>query len=91
MEILTSYDFVIEHLEGKQNPAVGQLSRPDSQIGYEHITGWLLATIPVQTTITESYGDLVPVINTAQETYIVATKTQLTSVDVSIAEGSRRR
>jgi len=34
-EILSSYDFVIEHLEGSKNPADGPSRRPDYEIGYE--------------------------------------------------------
>jgi hypothetical protein len=37
-EILSSYDFVIEHLEGKKNPADEPSRRPDYEIGYERPT-----------------------------------------------------
>ena len=57
-EILSSYDFVIEHLEGKKNPAKGPSRGPDYEIGYEDTTAKLLATFAA-TTITESYDDLV--------------------------------
>jgi hypothetical protein len=66
-EILSSYDFVIEHLEGKRNPADGPSRRPDYEIGYEHMTAKLRATLAA-TTITESYDDLLPEIKAAQET-----------------------
>jgi hypothetical protein len=52
-EILSSYDFVIEHLEGKKNPADGPSRRPDYEIGSENMTAKLLATLAA-TTITES-------------------------------------
>jgi hypothetical protein len=40
-EILSSYDFVIEHLEGKQNPADGPSKRPNYEISYENMTAKL--------------------------------------------------
>jgi len=42
-EILTSYDFVSEHLAGNRNPADGPSGRPDYEIGYERPTARLLA------------------------------------------------
>jgi len=58
-----SYDFVIEHLEGKKNPADGPSRRPDYEIGYEGPTAQLLATVAA-TTI-EPYDDLLREIKTA--------------------------
>jgi len=34
-ETLTVYDFVIEHLEGGQNPAAGSSTHPNPKIGYK--------------------------------------------------------
>jgi len=66
-EILSSYDFVIEHLEGKKNPADGPSRRPDYEIGYERPTAQLLATLATNITV-EPYDDLLPAIKAAQET-----------------------
>jgi hypothetical protein len=66
-EILSSYHFVIEHLEGKKNPADGPSRRPDYEIGYERPTAQLLATLATNITI-EPYDDLLPAIKAAQET-----------------------
>jgi len=62
-EILSSYDIVIEHLEGKKNPADGPSRRPDYEIGYERPIARLLATLAATV---EPYDDLLPAIKTAQ-------------------------
>ena len=90
VEILFSYDFVIEHLEGQKNPADGPSRRPDYEIGYENMTAKLLATVAA-TTITESYDDLLPEIKAVQETDFLATQIQPTLVDVSTPDGSQWR
>jgi hypothetical protein len=87
-EILSQYDVIIEHLEGKKNPADGPSRRPDYEIGYEHMTAKLLATLPA-TTITESYDDLLAEINGAQETDLLATEIWPTLLDVSTADESQ--
>jgi len=89
-EILSSYDFVIEHLEGKKNPADRLSSRPDYEIRYENMTANLLATLAA-TTITESYDDLLPEIKATQETNFLATEIRPTLFDVSTADGSQSR
>jgi hypothetical protein len=43
-EILSAYDFKIEHLEGTKNPADGPSRRPDYEQGYERPSARLLAT-----------------------------------------------
>jgi hypothetical protein len=63
-EILSSYDFVIEHLEGKKNPANGPSRRHDYEIGYERPTTRLLATLAATTV--EPYNDLIQEIKAAQ-------------------------
>ena len=63
-EILSSYDFVIEHLEGMKNPADGPSRRPDYEIGYERPTARLLATLLTNTV--ELYDDLLQETKTAQ-------------------------
>ena len=55
---------VIEHLEGKKNPANGPSRRPDYEIGYERPTARLLATLATNTV--ELYDDLRQDIKTAQ-------------------------
>jgi len=47
-EILSAYNFVIEHLEGSKNPADGASRRPDYEIGYEGPVARLLATVSVE-------------------------------------------
>jgi len=63
-ESLSSYDFVIEHLEGKKNPADGPSRWPDYDIGYERPTARLLATLATNTV--EPYDHLLQEIKTAQ-------------------------
>jgi hypothetical protein len=43
-EILSAYDFTIEHLDGTKNPADGPSRRPDYEEGYERPSARLLAT-----------------------------------------------
>jgi hypothetical protein len=43
-EILSAYDFTIEHLNGTKNPVDGPSQRPDYEEGYEQPTVRLLAT-----------------------------------------------
>jgi hypothetical protein len=69
-EILSSYDFVIEHLEGIKNPANGPSKRPDYEIGYERLTVRLLATLATNTV--ELYDDLLQEIKTAQAIDVLA-------------------
>jgi len=64
VEILSSYNFVIKHWEGKKNPADGPSKRPNYEIGYERPTARLLATLA--TTTVEPYDDLLQEIKTAQ-------------------------
>jgi len=45
-EILSAYDFVIEHLEGTSNTADSTSRRPNYEIGYERPVARLLATAP---------------------------------------------
>jgi len=89
-DILSSYDFIIEHLEGKTNPADGPSRRPNYEISYEHMTAKLLATLAA-TTITESYDNLLPEIKAAQETDFLAAEIRPTLVDVSTADESHWR
>jgi len=63
-EILSSYDFVIKHLEGKKNPADGPSRSPNYEIGYERPTARLLATLVTNTV--ELYDNLLQEIKTAQ-------------------------
>jgi hypothetical protein len=63
-EILSSYDFDIEHLEGKKHPAAGPSRRPDNEIGYERPTARLLATLAATTV--EPYDNLLQEIKAAQ-------------------------
>jgi hypothetical protein len=44
VQILSPYDFTIEHLDGTKNPADGPSRRPDYEEGYERPSARLLAT-----------------------------------------------
>jgi hypothetical protein len=88
--IFSSYDFVIQHLQGKKHPADGPSRRSDYEIGCEHTMAKLLATLAA-TTIAESYDDLLPEIKAAQETDFLATEIQPTLVDVLTADESQWR
>jgi len=66
-KILSLYHFVMEHQEHKNNPVNGPSKRPHYEIGSHNLTAILLPSITV-TTITKSYGDLLPEIKTAQDT-----------------------
>jgi len=60
-EILSAYDFVIEHWEASKNPADGPSRQPDYEIGCERPVARLLATVSV-----EPYDNLMPAIIAAQ-------------------------
>jgi hypothetical protein len=66
------------------------LRRPDYEIGYEHMTAKLRATLAA-ITITESYDELLPEIKAAQETDFLATEIRPTLVDVSTSDESQWR
>jgi len=70
-ETLSSYDFVVQHLEGERSPADAPSRRPDYDEGYERPTARLLATLVVTTV--EPFSDLLPVIKAAQNTDPLAT------------------
>jgi len=89
-EILSSYNFVIEHLQGNNNPADGPLTGPDYESFSEYMTAKHVAT-SATTTVTESYDDLLPEIKAAQETDLVATEIRPTLVDLSTADESKWR
>jgi hypothetical protein len=86
-EILSAYDFTIEHLDGTMNPADGPSRRPDYEEGYERLSAWLLAT-STSTSTTTSYQylfanaveiepiakDLLDEIIEAQKTDVLATE-----------------
>jgi len=65
-EILSSYDFVIQHLEGKMNPADGPSRRPDYDEAYKRPTTRLLATLAATTV--SPFDDLLQAIKAAQHT-----------------------
>ena len=77
-EIVSSYDFVIEHLAGNRNPADGPSRRADYEIGYERPTTRFLAT----STAIEPYNGLLPIIKTAQSTDTLATDVNKKIVDI---------
>jgi len=78
-EILSSYDFTIEHLEGKKNAADGPSRRPDYEESYERPTTRLLATLAATTV--EPYDDLLPGIKAAQASDSLAADVKRRIVD----------
>jgi len=85
-EILLSYHFVIEHLEGQKNRANGPSRRPDYQKGYERPTTWLLATLTAPTV--ELYDNLLPAIKAAQASDSLATDVKCRIVNTPIIGAS---
>jgi len=80
-EMLSLYNFVIEHLAGKRHPPDGPSRQPDHQIGYERPMARFLATLAA-TTINQPYGDLLLDIETPQKYDLLATKIKPTLVNV---------
>jgi len=70
-EILSSYDLIIQYLDGKMNHADRPSRRPDYKEGYERPTARLLATLAATTT--EPFNDLLPAIEPAQDTNVHTT------------------
>jgi len=71
--ILSSYNFVSDHLEARKNSADRSLRKPLYEIGHEKMTARHLATL-VATTITESYGNFLSEIKAAKETDYIGMK-----------------
>jgi len=82
-EVLSAYDFVIEHLDGSKNPADGPSRRRDYEIGYKRPVARLLATVSV-----EPYDDLMPAIITAQASDPLAADVSAMLVDRPMIEGT---
>jgi hypothetical protein len=78
VEIVSSYDFVIEHLAENRNPADGPSRRPDYEIGYGRPTARPLITL----TAVEPYDDLLPIFKTAQATDTLATDVNKKILDI---------
>jgi hypothetical protein len=89
-EILSSYNFVNEHLDGKTNNDNGQSRWPDNEITYSILMLWLLATLAAMT-ITESYGALLEDIMRVQESVPWVTQVPPTLANVSNADESKWR
>ena len=83
-EVLSSYDFTIQHLEGTKNPADGPSRQPDYEIGYEKPVGRLLATLAATV---EPYDDLLPAIKTAEATESLAVDVNRRLVDIPMIGG----
>jgi hypothetical protein len=83
-EVLSSYDFTIQHLKGTKNPADGPSRRPDYEIRYEKLVGRLLATLAATV---EPYDDLLPAIKTAQATDSLAVDVNRRLVDIPMIGG----
>ena len=82
-ETLSTYDFVIEHLEGSKNHANGPSRWPNYEIGYKRPVAQLLATVSV-----EPYDDLVPAIITAQASDPLAVDISAKLVDRPMIDGT---
>jgi len=82
-EVLSAYDFVIEHLEGSKNLADGPSRRPDYEIGYERPVARLLATVSV-----EPYDDLMPAIIATQASDPLAVDVSAKLVDRPMIQGT---
>jgi len=70
-EILGSYDFIIQHLDGEKDPADRTSRRPDCEEVYKRHTAQLLAS-QAATTI-DPFNDLLPPIKAAQDMDPLAT------------------
>lgn len=62
-EVLSAYDFVIEHQKGMKNTADGPPRRPDYEGGYERPSAWLLPTEGASVT---PYDELIEEIRSAK-------------------------
>jgi hypothetical protein len=82
-EILSAYDFVIEHLEDSKNPADGPCRRPDYEIGYKRTVARRLATVSVK-----PYDDLMPAIIAAQASDSLAVDVSAKLVDRPMIDGT---
>jgi hypothetical protein len=83
LEILSAYNFVIEHLEGNKNLADGLSKRPNYEIGYETPVARLLATVSV-----EAYDDLMPAIIEAQASDPLAADISAKLLERPVADGT---
>jgi len=88
--ILSLFDFVIKPQDVNNNPVDGPTGWPEYEIGYDTMTAKILPTLAA-TTITESYGDIIPRIMTTQETDFWASKIHSTMVNDSTADESQWR
>lgn len=84
MEILFSYNFVIEHLEVKAEPADIPASRFNNNIAYERPTAWLQATLA--TAPVELYDHLIQDVNTAQVINVLAADVKHRTVGTPITD-----
>jgi len=82
VEILSSYDFTIEHLECRQNPACGSARRSDYKEGFERPKLSLFATLAVPTV--EPYNELLVAIKAAQASNSLAAEVKRRIVNTSL-------
>jgi hypothetical protein len=83
LEVLSTYNFVFEHLEGSKNQADGPSRWPDYEIGYERHVARLLATVSV-----EPYDDLMQPVIAAQASNPFAADVSAKLVDRPMIEGT---
>jgi hypothetical protein len=83
-EILSSYSFINQHLEGKENPADKPSRRPDYEEGCKRPNAPFVATL-TGTTV-EPFSDLLPRIGADQDTDPLATDMRNT---ISQPDGSK--
>jgi len=89
-DILLLYNFIIRHLEVKQNPADEPSRRPHNEIGNESLAVWPLTTSAL-TSINKSYGDILLEIKIAQGNVLLATQSPPTLVDIPIIDASHSK
>jgi hypothetical protein len=80
-EVLSSYDFTIEHLDGSERPEDGPSRRPICEVENEKPVGSLLATLPATV---QPYNDILPAMITVRATNSLPMDVNRRSVDIPI-------
>jgi hypothetical protein len=83
-EVLSSYNFAIQHLEDTKNPKDESSRRPGYVIAYENPVRRLLANLVATV---ERYEDLLPAFKTAQATDSLAVEVNSILVDIPMIGG----
>jgi len=83
-EVLSTYNFTIQHLEGTKNLADRPSRQPNQKIGYEKQLGHLLVTLAATV---EAYNDLKSAIKTAQATDSLGVDVKCRLVNIPMISG----